>query len=299
MPDAVKDKKYIIDFYCLSMQPTAELPSVASGLDSIIDSELSPHADINGYVREIWKPIKRSRPRISYAGQFRKFRQSDLPEIGAAGEDAAELELEDGQGLVERNFFIYYPAHSLLAWCRNAHGSTTNQFARFLSNVWSTKVTSHPVLEHDAARRLMRNGVVLKKIIVTIPRPTSPDMYAETEFNETALGLLNDAAADSIHMEMGVDARRADSSGGLVDGLKRALAEAVGLGASTARAIVIDDGIEHPIDLIADRVFSVQEIETNAKYPPSGTMYAAIDAARHECEELINDYFGSLGGALT
>lgn len=298
MVDALQEKKYTIDFFCLSIQPTADVPSIQSGLENIVDNETSPYTSVNGYIREIWRPLKRDRPRISYAGQFRKFRKSDLPEIGATGQDASELELNEDQGLVERNFFVYYPRHSILAWCRNSHGSTPNQFAKFLSAVWGTKIEANPVLAPDAARRIMQHGITLKKVLLTIPRPTNPGLHPEHDFNAAAFSLISESAADSIHIEIGIDSRRADSQGSLSERWKRALTEAVGIGASTAKAIVIDDGIEHPIDLIADRVFSTQEIETNAKYPPSNTMYAAIDTARHECDELINDYFGTLESVL-
>ncbi|HDS1797562.1 TPA: hypothetical protein QEM76_000196 [Pseudomonas putida] len=295
MVDAVQEKKYVIDFFALSFQPTATVPSIEGGLKSLVESDSSRSLAVNGYTREIWKPLERvSDTSRSFAGQFRKFRTSDLPEIGAAGEDAAELELEANQGLVERNFFVFYPQRQVLAWCRNAHGNTPNQFARFLSNLWSTKLQAGPILLPDAARRLMGNEISLKKIKLVIPRPANPDMYNENEFNKGLMSMMSGADADSIHIEMGIDARRSDTRGSLSERLKRALAEAANLGASTAKAVVYDDGIEHPIDLIADRIFSVQEIVTNAKYPPAGTMYQAIDSAMHECQGQIDDYFGSM-----
>jgi len=299
MVDAVQDKKYVIDFYSLSITPTANVASIAAGLEAIVAGPGSRSFEVNGYTREIWQPLRRSAPLPdSFAGQFRKFRTSDLPEIGSAGQDALELELEANQGLVERNFFVYYPARNLLGWCRNSHGNTANQFAKFLSALWSTKVIAGPILAPDAARRIMRNEISLKKIILTIPRPSNPDMYSDNDFTRGMMEMMSGSDADSIHIEMGIDSRRSDTRGSLAERLKRALTEAASLGASTAKAIVYDEGIEHPIDLIADRVFSVQELETNAKYPPAGTMYQAVDTARQECQGSIDDYFGPPDGAV-
>lgn len=300
MADGVQDKKYTIDFFQLSLQPTSSIPSVGKGLEIIAGAKKSSPLSIGGYTREIWKPLVRKHTDgPCFAGQFRKFRTDDLPEIGSTGEDASEIELDDDEGLVERNFFIFYPKHQVLAWCRNSHGNTPNQFARFLSSLWSTKVEAGPILQPDAAKRLMRRGVELKKIKLVIPRPANPDMYDANEFNRELMAMMSGANADSIHLEMGIDARRMDTAGSLTSRLKTALKQAANLGASSARAVVYDDGIEHPIDLIADRVFSVQEIETNAKYPPAGTMYTAIDSALHECKGQLNEYFGSDEESIT
>lgn len=300
MAAALQDKKYTIDFFQISLQPTANTPSVEKGLELVTRSKTSSALSIGGYTREIWKPqARKNSDGTSYAGQFRKFRTDDLPEIGSAGEDASEIELDEDEGLVERNFFVFYPKNQILGWCRNSHGNTPNQFARFLSSLWLTKVEAGPLLQPDAAKRLMHRGVELKRIKLVIPRPANPDMYDSNEFNRQLMAMMSGANADSIHLEMGIDARRIDSAGTLAKRLKTALKQAASLGASSARAVVYDDGFEHPIDLIADRIFSVQEIETNAKYPPAGTMYNAIDSALHECKGQLNEYFGSDENSVT
>jgi hypothetical protein len=302
MVDALQDKVYHIDFFQMSLQSTADIPSVESGFMDIVDDdgETTQALSVAGYTREIWKMVKRGRGAgATYAGQFRKFRTSDLPEIGAAGEDAEEIELEADQGLVEKNFFVFYPRRQILAWCRNTHGNTAAQFARFLGEMWSTTVIAGPVLEPDAARRLMSRDITLKRIKLVIPRPANPEMYDDDEFTRGLMQMMNGADADSIHIEMGVDMRRADTSGHLSSRLKTALAHAANLGATSARADVYDEGIEHPIDLIADRVSSSQVVETNAKYPPSGTMYGAIDTAMEECQGQIDEYFGSLDDTVS
>lgn len=300
MSQPLQERRYCIDFFQMTHVATPQVPTIEDGFESIINSGATDSLNVHGYIREIWQPIRRTSPLPnSYAGQFRKFRTSDLPEIGAAGQDSVALELAENHGLVERNFFVYYPDRQLLGWCRNAHGNTALQFAKFLAALWGTRVNAGPVLQPDAARRLIREEVVLKKIEVTLPRPTNPDFYAEEEFTQGLLDMLRRDGADSIHLTMGINTRRADTSGSLSSRLKSGLTEALGMGASTAKAVVYDEGIEHPIDLIADRIWSHQIIETNGRFPPSATMYQAIDAARDECRGSINDYFGSLEVAIT
>jgi hypothetical protein len=298
MSEPLELRRYWIDFFQIDHVATPQFPSVVDGFNSILDRSLAPIFNLGGYTRDIHRPIQRTSPLPrSYAGQFRKFRTSDLPEIGAAGEDAQALELAENQGLVERNFFVFYPEHNVLGWCRNGHGNTAMQFGSFLGNLWGTRVTLNPILQPDAVHRFMRGEVQLKRLEITIPRPTNPDMYPDDDYSRATMELMNSAGADSLHLVMGIDTRRKDTEGTLKAHWKHTLARLSGM-ASTAKAVVYDDGIEHPIDLIADRISSPQDIETNARFPPAATLYAAIDTAREECRGAIHDYFGSLGTAL-
>ena len=298
MTEPLVARRYTIDFFQLAHVATTEVPTIEDGFKIILDEEIEPILVSNGYTRDLWTLQVRSRPK-SYAGQFRKFRTNDLPEIGTAGGSAAQLALSDKEGVVEKNFFVYYKEHQILGWHRNGHASSAKQLATFLSSLWGTKVTIDPVLQPDAVKRLLRGDIDLKKVELTIPRPTSRDLYPDDDYGKGILELLNRSGADSLQLTLGIDTRRKDTEGKLTSQWKRALSEFTSMGATTARAIVYDDGVEHPIDLIADRVVSYQDIETNALFPPSGTMYAAIDKAREECKGAINEYFGAVEAALT
>lgn len=299
MSEPLEARRYWIDFFQITHVATPNFPTIEEGFRDILDGSIESILNLGGYTRDIHGPLRRARPLPnSYAGQFRKFRTSDLPEIGAAGEDAQALELAENQGLVERNFFVFYPEHQVLGWCRNGHGNTAIQFGNFLGRLWGTRVTINPILQPDAVRRFMRGEVELKRLEITIPRPTNPDMYPDDDYSRPTLELMNSAGADSIHLSLGIDTRRRDTQGTLSSHWKHALARLSGM-ASTAKAVVYDDGIEHPIDLIADRISSAQDIETNARFPPAATLYAAIDTAREECQGAIHDYFGSLDTALS
>lgn len=288
-------KNFNIDFYQLTHRPTPQLDTPSAAFDQMIHGALPTVANIMGFTREIWNLNKRGE---NYAFQLRKFRTNDLPQIGTTGFDAVDLELAERHGLVERNYAMYFPTRQILAWCQNSHGSSPGHLARFLSDRWANQVAISPILQSDAIHRLMRGDVELKKIELTIPRPTNPDLYPAEEFNRSLIDMLREGRADSIHISMGVDGRRRDSAGTLMADLKRTLTEATGLGASTAKAIVFDNGIEHPIDLLTDRVRSTQQVLTDVRYPPSATMYDVIERARQESEGAINGYFGALDNAV-
>lgn len=290
MPD------YRIDFFQLTHTATANIPTVRRGFELLQNGDVETSGEINRYTREVWRPRERRRPQ-SHVGQFRKFRMDDWPEVGRVGQPGHELELENA-GLIEKNFFVYYPDRSLLGWHTNAHASGVGQFARFLSQVWGTKVYAVPVLQPEAARRLLRGNIDLKRFVVSIPRPRAPDLYPDDDFGRATLELLNHADGDLLHLSISIDGRRGDARPHLARRIKRALAEFANFGATTAKAIVYEDGIEHPIDLLADRVTSHQTVEHDGRYAPEDTMFHTIDAARTESEGPLREYFGQLGDAL-
>ncbi len=290
---------YRIDFFQLDLAPSVSFQSPRDGLEAIRNQTLvaihptGPNVGPNEFVRDIWQ-LDRRRNR-SFTGQFRKFRMSDLPEVGRAGQPAAQLSLPRNSGIVERNFFIYYERFQLVGWVNNGHANTAMQFARFLSTLWGATVRANPVLQPDAVRRLLRGGVEIKRMTVTIPRPANPDAYPNDDFSRETIEMLNRSGADSMHLMLTTDARRGDTAGHLANRMKRTLSELAAFGATTAKAVVFDDGMEHPIDLIADRISSSQEIEhDDGRYPPAASMYQLIDAARQESDDALIEYFGEL-----
>ncbi|CNE36149.1 DUF6731 family protein [Yersinia intermedia] len=291
-------RDYKIEFFQLNLKPSAEIPSIRALFTLLLEDDNYRTSLAQGsYTREIWGLINDRFPR-TVCGQFRKFRTTDIPEIGQVGGDAKEIELNENEGLIEKNFFVYYEEHDILAWHKNGHSSSVLQFASFLSASGGCKISAGPVLQPDAIARLMNGNIELKKIELTIPRPTNPELYPEDDYGRGLIDMMNNLNADSLKLSLGVDLRRADSEGKLSNRLKNTLRAIVETGATTARAQVFEDGIEHPIDLIADRVFSYQRVETDAHFPPSFTMYGIIDTAKAECQGDLDDYFGALEDAI-
>lgn len=290
-------KTYRVDFYQISLQPTANLADPEAGLKDVATGVLASTHNDGSHVREIYGLEIRPNAR-SIGGRFRKFRTADLPEIGSVGEPAEEIILAGGQGLIEQNFFVWYREHNVLAWHVNGHASPPARFQAFLSHIWGTQVRIDPIIQADAIRRLMSGDVEVKKLKLTLPKPTNPELFPNDNYSPHVLKLMNQSGADSIHIEMGVNLKL-NPQGGLGEGVKAFLRSITSMGATTARAIVEGDadGI-HPIDLVADRVFASIASDSNSRFPLPATMYQLIDGAHRDCQEAINDYFGSVEGAL-
>lgn len=285
-------KQYNIEFYLLTLKQTKALKTLSDAFQSVIDKKIPSSSNRDGYTREVWALKKR--PDGSFAGEIRKFRNSNVPEKGAPGKQSEPIPLEIDEGIIERNFFVYYPSQSVIGWHRNHFACGISRFSGFLSAIFSTKVKAYPLLEKDAVERLMRGNVKMKKISLTIPRPRNPELYPENDFSKKTLSLLGDSGADTMQVVMGINTRRGDSDGNLKHNIKFAMQELVDFGARKAVVEVFgDDGIVHPIDLIAERIVSVQVAETDARFPPAGTMYRLIDTAYADNQENIDGYLGA------
>lgn len=283
-----------VDFYQLSITPTADISNVRAGFRALLSGAAKRVvSDKKGYTRELYGLNERG---TAFAGVLRKFRTEDLPAIGSVGKEPKDIALDEDQGIIEQNHFVLYKAHDIVGWQVNLHGNHAARFEKFLSEVWDTDVRLEPIIQPDAVQRLMAGDTELCRIEVTIANPKNPALYKNDDFSRSVLGALGKAGADSLHLQMGVDLRRSPD-GRMSDEIKRTLTLLKSLGATTAKAKVFEDGIQHTIDLIADRVSSRQETDSEGRLPAE-SMYGLIDAAKKECDGAIRDYFGSIQDAL-
>lgn len=287
-----KNKKYTFDFYALTHDSEDLFSvSVADALRGIMDKDYASEHHHYGCTREIYDLCHRSNP-DSYAGQIRKIRKADLPEVGQPGRDSKKLELDEDEGVVEKNFFVYYCDNSTLVIHRNENGNTGTHLAQLLSSSLGTPYFASPLIRPEDAELILNNKLTIKKFSVKIPRPTNPDLYPQDSISATTVELLNKSGADSLDLTFTVDSKLDSSSGRLTSALQTAISTLLSLGATKAKLETDDNGLIHPIDLIANRITSTQSTRTNAHFPPSETMYKLIDAARMEKKEEVDGYFG-------
>lgn len=290
-------KKFKIGFYALQVSPTPTVTDVSAGFAAFADGTYPTSLECDGYTRELYSLDHRPKQKTC-AGQLRKFRVENLPEIGALGEAAEQIALADGEGLIEANVFVLFLDYGVLGWLVNGHANSPRQLQRFLSDSWGTKVSLDPIIQPDAVKQLMRDDVEMKTWEVTVARPTNPDVYPSDDFSKDLITMMAGTGADSLKLRFGVHARRKDSAGKLKAGLKSTLRAIADFGASTARTYVYDGEDFEVIDLITSRVSSLQEVEFNGNNPPVTALISAIYQARRDCEGAIRGYFGHMGDAL-
>lgn len=237
----------------------------------------------------------------SYRGYFAKYRLDDLPHAGTPGGRERELALASDEGLIEKNYFIFYRQNELLAFQRNGHASNTNALGQFFSIFSNETVTFNPVLQPEPMKRLMSDKITTKSLSLSIARPTNPKLFNGKKWSSDLLNVLSGSGGSRIRLDISSDGRSQDpTERQLHHRLRGAVAEFVREGtASVARfEVEDDDGRVHPIDLIADRLVSPQTVRMDGRYPDSNAMYNAINTARNDCSEAIKEIFGENGDAL-
>lgn len=236
-------------------------------------------------------------------GEFAKLRQRDIPHAGSPGGSERDLDLEENEGLVEKNFFHYWTDRDLLVYQKQGNGSGASRLAQYLSRCRGQTVTFDPVLQPDPMRRLMKGSVRTRVADIRIARPTNPEVFRGLGFNEGIMRILEEAGGISLALEIRGDGRSADPGQRfLLDRLKTALAALIDQGTVSKAVLQVED-TETPdctsIDLINDRMYSVQTVEKLGRYFVPGSMHAALLAAYQERLSQLDELFAYGNGRVT
>ncbi|MCM8910880.1 hypothetical protein LJD21_01675 [Pseudomonas inefficax] len=288
-----KQRSYIFDFYCLnSNQNDLFSTPTDEAFEQLIKADAQSNLAHYGSTREFFGLTYRS-DNGSYAGQIRKIRKADLPEVGAPGQHGKTIELDADEGVIEKNFFVFYKENSLLVMHRNDTGNTANHLAQLLTGAVGVAFYAAPLIQPDQAEKLLNNKLNIRKFSVKVPKPTNPDLYPQDSISAKTIELLNQSGADTLDVTFTIDQKLDTSAGRLTSALQSAIGSLLSMGATKAKLETDENGKILPIDLIANRIYSKQSIKINSSFPPSESMYQLADKARNEKKELLDEYFGN------
>lgn len=288
----LRNKKYIFDIYNLAPTGSDLFCNTAEEFfDKVMTGEFISENTSYGCTRDIFGLTFRKESN-SYAGQLRKIRKADLPEIGEPGRDSTRITLKEKEGVVEKNFFVYYKENSLLIMHRNDSGSNGSHLAQLITAISGAAFLSTPLIQPEQAEKILNNKASIKKLSVRIPKPTNPVLYPQDDISGKTISLLNQSGADHLDITFSIDPQLS-RQGGLSDALQSAIRPFLSIGATKAVIDTDENGMIHPIDLIANRIYSIQNVRTNASFPPSESMYKLADQSKAEKKEAIDAYFGN------
>ncbi len=285
-------RNYHFDFFVLSADSDDLFSlSVCEIFDGIIaDTNQSSYTHY-GCAREVFG-LKFRRENNSYAGQIRKIRKADLPEIGAVGKDGKKIPLESDEGVIEKNFFVYYAEESLLVMHRNDDGNTASHLAAVLMAVGGVSYYASPVIRPEQAEMLIKDDLEIKRFSFKIPKPTNPERYPTDDIGARTIELLNRSGADTLEVTFSIDSKVEASAGKLTGAIQSAVRSLLAFGATKAKLQTDENGKIYPIDLIADRIYSTQHANSNSQFPTDAVMYELADKARAEKRDSLDAYFG-------
>lgn len=226
----------------------------------------------------------------SFRGVFAKIRTTDIPHIGSTDGEEREIDLEDDEGVLEKNHFLYYRRHELLVYQSNRSGSTVEAFGRYFSDIVNHTTVFNAILKADAMRRMMRADLEPRTIELSVARPTNPDLYPNDDWSSELFGLMAGIDGFKAHIKISAEGT-GRARGRLMDRAKRAAAALVNSGNANIARIKMA-GIEQPIDLIADRVIAQVSVEMNGRYPVPDEMFRALGEAKDQSAEDLDAFLG-------
>ena len=297
-------KKLFFDFFqCETLSGQANLPVISP--DEIFnrfkekydDNEKNTVRTIRGKTFELRKIEEAD---YGYRGIIGKYRKAVLPHAAVPGGAERELDLDEDEHLIEKAYFKYFSDFSLLILQRNKFALNSALLSQYLSiNGYTTAL--NPIIEAADLQRLMRNEVNLRSLKIIIAKPTNPDLFIDIQhdFNNAIIASLGSSNAASINVSLRGDGRSHDPENRFLSlNLKPALIELKNrFNLKKADILLEENGITHPLDLVADRLFYFTDIEMIGRYPLQDDMWAALREARDEKEQEIQNYFGVLGHA--
>lgn len=127
-----------------------------------------------------------------YQGVFGRCRFETLTQGTTTG-DEDDVNLKPNHGLVEKNFFLYYPGQNLVVYQRNSNGSHHSKLQKYLELASeNTDTLLEPILTKDSYTKLLSNAVRAKKIDISFTRPRDPKLYSHA-WTKDAISLISSA----------------------------------------------------------------------------------------------------------
>ena len=232
-----------------------------------------------------------------YKGMIGKHRSNFLPMIASIGGDERSIILAENENILEKCFFCYFRTLNIIIFQRNRYYLNWNTLSTFLSDGNYTTVLL-PILQSNSAALLANNTIQIKKIDLQIARPTNPDLFRDLTYHDLTNSLFASAACSNsavISLNLRGDARSRDSEQRYLDSsLKRAIREIQSTCEIKKLKLLLeeeDSFIEHPIDMVSERLVYDQSIELENRHPNSIDMWEAIELAKLTKQNELNSYF--------
>jgi hypothetical protein len=284
------EKVFKVRFYAVNVLSAESAnridgPSLFATLHRRAQNGLCPPSSDDGLDFEIRDLVSNNRGAVYY-GVFATIRD-DAPHIREAkgGERAIPLALDEG--ILEKNHFIYYSDHSVLAYQINQRASHPTRFENYLRAMAGLghAVTLDDMLNKDALQKL-RHGIV-KAFDVSFAAPRNPAAYDPTDFGRESLRMMERCGANSVRVTL----KATHSDRGLLGWAKKTAMELV-RDPQVRKLQVKLDGEDSPIDLFADVISEKISVEMDGRYPNSRRTFEELAAAKGRVQAAIDEHFG-------
>jgi hypothetical protein len=293
-----KKKDIRIGLYTL----TGKNPNGSNVDFSELFAAVHPHMSID---RKVPKPTTRYRTLGSFdRAIYEVVKRDDGCWFGALGkyrDDANPIQINDDGALsavhlstygalLERNFFMFVPTHSLLIYQEDRHGSAPKILAEYLDALFEQKqieCSVDPLLTKDATEKL-RRGALLHRVEIKVADPTNPELYTDL-MPDRALRALGGDEDTCVTIEFVARGRGHWLPAWVKSAVDRLFAgETVASFEKFEVELSQEDGtgtIE--VDLLKERLKATAKIELVGNNLPPHRVYLELDRARETLWPLV------------
>jgi len=281
-------KSFGVRFYTANSSTDAPNTIVADTLQTLYDKsqrEGMPHqiCGEDGCRYEI-RELQSLGDGASFRGVLAVVRD-DAPHIRAEDGAEREIPLTEQEGILEKNYFLFFRKHRLLVWQVNGRASHVMRFERYLSSLSPHTITFDHVIDRNALDRL-RSGVVTR-IQVRVALSRSAQAYDPRVWEGSAFQMMAGAGASTMQFEL--------STGRKKIGLKTTVKDAIHrlLNRAETRSIKIKtDGQQEFIDLVTDCITDRIHVSMIGLYPDPTDVFAQLAAAKDRQTARLEAYYG-------
>jgi len=297
----MSNKRFFFDFYqcnTASSDANATLNSPVAVFSNLFENySQAPERTVRQIGNRLVELRFMERTHYGYKGIIGKHRANDLPHVAVAGGEEREIVLGENENLLEKAYFHFYNQDSILVIQRNRLCYGWLLLSKYLSDS-SQNTTVNPIIQASSLEWLMRDEVHIKTLEIGIARPTNVQLFENVEhnFNNALIATLNGTNSAKVNLTLRGDGRSGDPEARYLGSqLKRAFTETLETFEVEKLKIETQDvetGIQHPIDLVADKLVYYTNVELVGRYPSADSMWDALTQAKDSKNDELSTYFG-------
>lgn len=204
-----------------------------------------------------------------WQGSFVKLRD-DAPHVVAADNKEHELELEDGDHIIEKCYFLLREAQNLVIWQANRSAGGLSRVEDYLSELLGMVVALPPVMNQSELDRVL-NGK-LYEIDFAYARPPM-DANGRAPWDQKSFDMMN--SVDAAHAKFTLRAPRGGNLGKAVMDMVKGLVKSPD--AEKIRVRLTDEA--DPIELFMAPLRDKITVEMNGRYPQPKSVFEGLEEA--------------------
>lgn len=278
-----KEKKYTVRFYAGFSENGA--PKISKLLKDIYNDFLNkkpiPHIRIEEKSYELRNFVSLN-DGTSFKGVLATVRD-DAPHIRKSNGKEETIKLEEDEGVMEKNHFLYFKKNELLVWQQNSSASFVGRFAQYLSTICEKTVSFDDILTKESWKKLESGNI--RKFEFKVSRPKSDLIPNPSDWTQKSFDLMNGLDANSITITTA--AKRGKNLAAPTKAIIRNL-----LQTAEIQKLKVTPEYQEPIDLLADRISTKISVKMDGKYPILDDIFNKLDVAKNKKQKELDEHFG-------